>query len=196
MGSRGVHHQCPSRSGLSSLAAACGLSFPAFGYGQCYIRICLYLIPPPALKSQNWRYRLRRSRCMENAFVALAGYGDNMERTHRFQSELPKAIAIQFLHWIKSRHNLQVRMMPVYLRKQTFKKSPRGASIIRRQRRATASEDLALVSVVRLNGPLWPQQQRPARGARLNHCASSSRPPLREIDGGQLTFSGLHSLGR
>jgi hypothetical protein len=29
---------------------------------------------------------------MENAFVALAGYRDNMERTHRFKSELPKAI--------------------------------------------------------------------------------------------------------
>ena len=63
------------------------------GYGQCCIRVCLYLNPPPALKSQNWRYRLGRSRCMQNAFVALARYRDNMERTHRFQSELPKAIA-------------------------------------------------------------------------------------------------------
>ena len=93
VGSRGVHHQCLSRSGLSSLAAASGLSFPASGYGQCCIRICLYLNPPPALKSQNWRYRLGRSRCMQNAFVALARYRDNMERPHRFQSELPKVIA-------------------------------------------------------------------------------------------------------
>ena len=31
---------------------------------------------------------------MQNAFVALARYRDNMERTHRFQSELPKAIAM------------------------------------------------------------------------------------------------------
>ena len=79
-GLSGVHHQCLSRSGLSSLAAASGLSFPASGYGQCCIRICLYLNPPPALKSQNWRYRLGRSRCMQNAFVALARYRDNMER--------------------------------------------------------------------------------------------------------------------
>ena len=90
VGSRGVHHQCLSRSGLSSLAAASGLSFPASGYGQCCIRICLYLNPPPALKSQNWRYRLGRSRCMQNAFVALARYRDNMERPHRFQSEFAK----------------------------------------------------------------------------------------------------------
>jgi len=95
VGSRRVHHRCLSRSDLSSLAAAFGLSFPGpeFGYGQCCIRVCLYLNPPPAPKSQNWRYRLGRSRCMQNAFVALARYRDNMERTHRFQSELPKAIA-------------------------------------------------------------------------------------------------------
>ena len=30
---------------------------------------------------------------MQNAFVALARYRDNMERPDRFQSELPKVIA-------------------------------------------------------------------------------------------------------